>query len=93
MLKDNYVYTLLECEKSLKCPKINNVKLLKTIGKRIRIRRKQMQISQEKFAELCNLHRNYFGAVERGEKQVTLEKLEIILRVLNVSFEKFFEGI
>jgi predicted RNase H-like HicB family nuclease len=43
-----------------------------TLG-RLRVARK---LSQEKLAHLCGLHATFVGAVERGEKSVTLENLE-----------------
>ncbi|MDA3832754.1 MAG: helix-turn-helix transcriptional regulator [Spirochaetales bacterium] len=36
-------------------------------------------------AEKCNLHRTYIGAVERGERNVTLSTLELIAGALGVS--------
>ena len=34
---------------------------------------------------MCSLHRTYIGAVERGERNVTLSTLELIARALGVS--------
>ncbi|MCC6445823.1 MAG: helix-turn-helix transcriptional regulator [Armatimonadetes bacterium] len=34
--------------------------------------RKEAGLSQENFADLCDLHRTYIGAIERGEKNITL---------------------
>jgi len=41
-------------------------------------------LSQEKFAEQCGLHRTYVGAIERGERNVTLKTLEHIAQALGV---------
>ncbi len=46
------------------------------VGKNIRKYRKLKGVSQEKFAELCDLHRTYVGSVERGERNITLKILE-----------------
>ncbi len=40
--------------------------------------------SQEEFAEVCNLHRTYIGAIERGERNITLKTLERIAAALKV---------
>ena len=44
-------------------------------GQLVRKHRKEQNISQEKLALLCNLDRSYMGRIERGEVNVTLERL------------------
>lgn len=41
-----------------------------------------MGVSQEKFAEYCDLHRNYIGLIERGQQNLTVESLVRIARTL-----------
>jgi len=41
--------------------------------------------SQEDCAEKCNLHRTYIGAVERGERNITLATLDTIAAAFGVS--------
>jgi len=50
--------------------------------KRLRLQRKW---SQEVCAEECDLHRTYIGAVERGERNITLATLDTIAAVFGVS--------
>jgi len=58
--------------------------IIKTVSCNIRFYRKQKGWSQEKLAEQCNLHRTYIGAIERGEKNLTLKSLEVIALALEV---------
>lgn len=44
----------------------------KRLGFGIRDARIKEGLSQEKLAELCNMHRTYIGMIERGERNMTL---------------------
>lgn len=65
--------------------------LYTTLGKRIAMYRKQKNLSQEYLAELTNLHRNYIGNIERGEKHATIESLYKISKVLDIPLELLFK--
>jgi transcriptional regulator with XRE-family HTH domain len=52
----------------------------RSLGQRIRDLRTRQGWSQEKFAQVCGLHRTYMGHLERGEKNVSLAT---VLRVAN----------
>lgn len=52
------------------------------LAKNLRGLRQQQGLSQEDFAARCRLHRTYIGAIERGERNVTLNTLELIARAL-----------
>jgi len=52
------------------------------VGLKIKIRRKEMRVSQDKLALLADIDRSYVGRIERGEVNITLEKLFEIAEVL-----------
>ena len=58
------------------------------VGFLIRKNREKKMISQEKLAELADLHRTYIGQVERGEKNLTLRSLERIAKALKVDIKE-----
>lgn len=59
--------------------------LVRILADNIKAFRRSKGLSQESLAEKCNLHRTYIGAVERGERNVTLSTLEAIAEALGVS--------
>ncbi len=56
--------------------------LAKAIGARIRAQRKTKNLSQDALAFACSIDRSYMGRIERGEVNITIEKLYVIASVL-----------
>jgi transcriptional regulator with XRE-family HTH domain len=50
----------------------------------IRALRLRLEMSQERLAERSGLHRTYIGAIERGERNITLITLDRIASALGV---------
>ena len=65
----------------------------KSFGTRVRQLRMQAELSQEQLAEQCGLHRTYVGAVERGERNISLLNIVAIARALNVHPSELLEEI
>ncbi|KRW42319.1 DNA-binding protein [Acinetobacter baumannii] len=54
-------------------------------GQLVRKYRKERNMSQEQLAFLCNMDRSYLGRIERGEVNLTLEKIYELATVLQVT--------
>jgi transcriptional regulator with XRE-family HTH domain len=62
-------------------------------GKAIRNRREKLGVSQEEFADMCELDRTYVGGVERGERNLSLINIEKIALAFRVSMSELFKGV
>lgn len=73
----------------------NNTKAetLRIIGDNIRKYRNVKGWSQEDLAHECDLHRTYIGAVERGEKNITILNLIKIKNKLEVQLGHLYPEI
>ena len=65
-------------------------KTLKAVGTHIRSLRKARKLSQEQLAERSDLHYSLIGAVERGERNITLENLAKIAKGLKLPLRELF---
>ena len=63
------------------------------LGERIRGLRARKGWSQEEFADIAGLHRTYVGAVERGEKNLTISTLLTLVKTLDTTIAQLFRGI
>lgn len=59
--------------------------LRRTFARNLKLYRLDRKVSQEKLADLCNLHRTYIGSVERGERNISIDNIEKISKALKVS--------
>lgn len=62
-------------------------------GKTLRRLRNNQGVSQEAFADKCDLHRTYISDIERGERNVSLENIEKIATVLNMQISELFREV
>jgi transcriptional regulator with XRE-family HTH domain len=63
---------------------------LRQFGDAVRRCRSVLKLSQEDFAELCELHRTYIGQVERGEKNISFINILRIAKALGVKPSQLF---
>lgn len=68
----------------------NQQQILRMIGNNIRHYRVKKGLSQEKLAFECDLHRTYIGAVERGERNITIVNLIKIKDELGVKLKDLY---
>ncbi len=61
--------------------------ILFKFGNNVQHIRKERGLSQEKLAELADVHRTYIGMIERAEKNITLLNIEKIANALNVTID------
>lgn len=62
----------------------------KNFGERVRELRKEQGYSQEAFADECELHRTYIGAIERGERNVAIDNIAKMAKALKISIAELF---
>jgi XRE family transcriptional regulator, regulator of sulfur utilization len=65
----------------------------KHVGARVRRFRKKKGVSQDVLADLSGLHRAHVGAIERGERNVTLQTLKILADTLECRIVDLVKGL
>lgn len=64
---------------------LKNNDILIAFGQRIKELRLKKDLTQEQFAHLCHLHKNYIGMIERGERNPSLKNIETIAVAFEIS--------
>ena len=57
--------------------------------KRLRL---EKSLSQEALADLAGLHRTYVGAVERGERNISIDNVERLANALECDVKELLKG-
>ena len=58
--------------------------IIKVFGENVRKYRIAMGLSQEDFAEKCGLHRTYISAIERFQRNISIESVQKIADALGM---------
>ena len=64
--------------------------IVKVFGTNLKKYRTEKKLSQEKFAELCGLHRTYISDVECFRRSISLENIQKIADALQIETYKLF---
>lgn len=79
----------METHKKIK-PKERRNDLQIFFGMTVRKRRIELELSQEKLAELSGLHFTYVSSVERGERNISLINIAKLANALDCNIRDFF---
>ncbi len=60
------------------------------VGNRIKYLRKQMGLSQEKFALKAEIDRTYLAGIESGKRNATIQSIGKIVNALEISMKEFW---
>ncbi len=64
--------------------------IVEVFGKNLRKYRTKKGVSQEKFAEMCGLHRTYISDVECFRRSISLGNIQKIADALGIEVYKLF---
>ena len=68
-------------------------RVLKAFGRAVRKRREELDLSQEKLAELADLHRTYIADIERGTRNVGLINIMRTAEALGITVSELLDGL
>lgn len=64
--------------------------IIKVFGDNVKKYRTKIALSQEAFAEKCDLHRTYISAIECYRRSISLENIQKIADALEIEAYKLF---
>lgn len=70
-----------------------NSDILRRFGQRVRQLRIELGFSQEDFADECGLDRTYISGIERGQRNVSLQNIDVLANHLKISISQLMEGL
>ena len=67
--------------------------MARRFGALVRQLRLERGLSQERLAELCGLHRNYIGAIERAERTPSIVTADKLAKALGTTLAGMFSQV
>ena len=64
--------------------------IIKVFGTNVRKYRTEQKVSQERFAELCGLHRTYISDIECFRRSISLDNIQKIADAFGIDTYKLF---
>ena len=58
--------------------------IYKNFGAKVRDRRIELDITQERLAEISGLHRTYIAGIEKGKRNISIKNLEKLAKALEI---------
>lgn len=71
---------------------MDKVTLQMKLGAAVRERREALEFSQDTFADSIGMHRAYYSAIERGERNVTLYTIDRVAKGLKMTITELMEA-
>lgn len=68
-------------------------KVMAEFGAKVRRIREEVGLSQEKLAELTDVHRTYISGIERGRQNISLLTMMKLAQALSVDLEELIVGL
>jgi transcriptional regulator with XRE-family HTH domain len=68
----------------------DEIELIKSVGEKIRLKRIELNLSQEILSYDANIPRNQIGRIERGEISTSITTLQKICKALKIEIKELF---
>ena len=68
-------------------------RIMAVFGRNVRKLREEAGLSQERLAEMTEVHRTYVSGIERGRQNISLLTMEKLAKAFSVNIEELLVGL